>query len=96
MYMLLEWIDSLVSLSAQILNSHYVPKFDRIWSNDVYRILFRDLSFGRGTTAAVKGASIPNINDIEPWDGKDGKPPADENIDLSDIVLDDDDSHSDL
>lgn len=73
-----------------------VPRFKGISSNEVYRIIFRDLSFGRGTTAAIKGASLPNILKIEPWDGKDGKPPVDEDIDLSDINLDDDDIHSDL
>lgn len=50
---------------------------------------FRDLSFGRGNTAPVKGAALPKIQQIEPWDGKDGELPVDEDIDLSDIDLDD-------
>lgn len=49
----------------------------------------RDLSFGRGNTAPVKGASLPKISKMEPWDGKDGELPQDDDIDLSDIQLDD-------
>lgn len=49
----------------------------------------RDLSFGRGTTAPVKGAKLPDINSIDPWDGKDGELPPEEDIDLSDVELDD-------
>lgn len=51
--------------------------------------MFRDLSYGRGNTAAVRGASLPNIVKTEPWDGKDGELPAEDDIDLSDVVLDD-------
>ncbi len=54
----------------------------------------RDLSFGRGTTAAVKGAALPSVNKIDAWDGKDGELPPEEDIDLSDINLDD--QHSEL
>lgn len=50
--------------------------------------IFRDLSFGRGTTAALKGASLPQVHNVEPWDGKDGELPPEEDIDLSDINLD--------
>lgn len=64
--------------------------------DDIHHIFFRDLSFGRGTTAAIKGASLPNIEKIQPWDGQDGKPPVDLEIDLSDVNLDEDDNHSDL
>lgn len=54
----------------------------------IYEFL-RDLSFGRGNTAPVKGAALPKINTITPWDGKDGVPIEDEDIDLSDVELDD-------
>lgn len=54
----------------------------------VYEFL-RDLSFGRGNTAPVKGAEMPKINTVEPWDGKDGEPIVEEDIDLSDVELDD-------
>lgn len=59
------------------------------FSNDGINEFLRDLSFGRGSTAPVKGASMPKIETIEPWDGKDGELPQDEDIDLSDVELDD-------
>jgi protein disulfide-isomerase A6 len=54
----------------------------------VYEFL-RDLSYGKGNTAPVKGAQLPNINKITPWDGKDGPIIEEEDIDLSDVELDD-------
>lgn len=51
----------------------------------------RDLSFGRGNTAPIKGAQLPNIQETEPWDGKDGQLPPEEDIDLNDVSLDDKD-----
>jgi len=59
------------------------------FSSDGINEFLRDLSFGRGNTAPVKGAALPKIEKIEPWDGKDGEPPVDEDIDLSDVELDD-------
>lgn len=56
----------------------------------IYEFL-RDISFGRGQTAPVRGATIPKVNKIEAWDGKDGQLPEEEDIDLSDVVLDDKD-----
>lgn len=50
----------------------------------------RDLSFGRGQTAPVKGAEMPKIITTEPWDGKDGELPPEEDIDLSDVDLEKD------
>ncbi|XP_013149580.1 PREDICTED: protein disulfide-isomerase A6 [Papilio polytes] len=50
----------------------------------------RDLSFGRGQTAPVKGAEMPKISVSEPWDGKDGELPLEEDIDLSDVDLEKD------
>ncbi|XP_063831856.1 protein disulfide-isomerase A6 homolog [Ostrinia nubilalis] len=50
----------------------------------------RDLSFGRGQTAPVKGAEMPKISATEPWDGKDGELPPEEDIDLSDVDLEKD------
>lgn len=49
----------------------------------------RDLSYGKGRTSPVKGAKIPKIYDIDAWDGKDGEMPVEEEIDLSDVELDD-------
>lgn len=54
----------------------------------IYEFL-RDLSFGRGNTAPVKGAQLPKINKLPGWDGKDAEPIQEEDIDLSDVELDD-------
>lgn len=56
----------------------------------IYEFL-RDISFGRGQTAPVRGAELPKIYENQPWDGKDGQLPEEEDIDLSDVVLDDKD-----
>lgn len=34
--------------------------------------LHRDLSFGKGSTAPLKNAKLPEVNSVEKWDGKDG------------------------
>jgi len=47
----------------------------------------RDISYGRGPTNKVK--TEPKINTVDGWDGKDGVLPEEEDIDLSDVVLDD-------
>merc|ERR1712183_625044 len=49
----------------------------------------RDLSYGKGRTSPLKGAKLPKIDTIDPWDGKDGEMPVEEEIDLSDVELDD-------
>lgn len=49
----------------------------------------RDLSYGKGQTAPVKGAEFPKVAKVSPWDGKDGQMPVDDDIDLSDVELDD-------
>ncbi|KYO32992.1 protein disulfide-isomerase A6 isoform X1 [Alligator mississippiensis] len=49
----------------------------------------RELSVGRGSTAPVAGGAFPKINTVEPWDGKDGELPVEDDIDLSDVDLDD-------
>lgn len=49
----------------------------------------RELSFGRGSTSPVGGGAIPKINTVEAWDGKDGELPFEDDIDLSDVELDD-------
>ncbi|KAB7501103.1 Protein disulfide-isomerase A6 [Armadillidium nasatum] len=58
------------------------------FSYDGINEFLRDISYGRGRTAPVKGAELPKINKIEPWDGKDGSLPEEEDLDLSDIDLD--------
>ncbi|NXC74700.1 PDIA6 isomerase, partial [Anhinga anhinga] len=57
----------------------------------------RELSVGRGSTAPVGGGAFPRGGTVEPWDGKDGegggapylKLPVEDDIDLSDVDLDD-------
>ncbi|KRY54523.1 Protein disulfide-isomerase A6 [Trichinella britovi] len=51
---------------------------------------FRELSYGRGSTAPVKGAQLPAIVETSPWDGKDGELPQVDDIDVSDIDLEKD------
>ncbi|XP_067008664.1 protein disulfide-isomerase A6 homolog [Anabrus simplex] len=65
------------------------------FSYDGINEFLRDLSFGRGSTAPVKGAALPKINPTEPWDGKDGELPPEEDIDVSDVELDDLDTEKD-
>lgn len=56
----------------------------------------RDISYGRGRTSPVRGAQLPSVTEVEPWDGKDGALPEEEDIDLSDVDLDEiDDSGKD-
>ncbi|XP_016889364.1 protein disulfide-isomerase A6 isoform X2 [Cynoglossus semilaevis] len=50
----------------------------------------RELSVGRGSTATLGGGAMPKIYAVEPWDGKDGQLPEEEDYDLSDVDLDDD------
>ena len=50
----------------------------------------RTVSVGRGSTSPIKGAELPTIQETAPWDGKDGELPVEEDIDLSDVDLDED------
>lgn len=47
----------------------------------------RDISYGRGQTSQMKAE--PRVESISGWDGKDGVLPEEEEIDLSDVELDD-------
>lgn len=60
------------------------------FSQDGINEFLRDISFGRGQTAPVRGAKKPTINSSTPWDGKDGQLPTEEEYDLSDVDLDED------
>ncbi|XP_030384222.1 protein disulfide-isomerase A6 homolog [Scaptodrosophila lebanonensis] len=60
------------------------------FSKDGINEFLRDISYGRGHTAPVRGAKKPKIISVDAWDGKDGQLPTEEDIDLSDISLDDD------
>ncbi|KAK9889420.1 hypothetical protein WA026_004691 [Henosepilachna vigintioctopunctata] len=47
----------------------------------------RDLSYGKGNTASIRNGQLPAIEEITPWDGKDAELPPEEDIDLSDVDL---------
>lgn len=51
--------------------------------------VLRDLSFGRGQTSNLRDSKFPKIVKTEPWNGEDQPLPEEEDIDLSDVVLDD-------
>ena len=55
----------------------------------------RRLAVGRGSTEPIRGAALPELKNAEPWDGKDGQLPVEDDIDLSDFDMDDDDSEKD-
>lgn len=59
------------------------------FSADGINEFLRDLSYGRGSTAPMRGAELPKVVKSEPWDGKDGALPVEDDIDLSDVSLDD-------
>lgn len=48
-----------------------------------------EVAVGRSSTEPVKNGSLPKVHEIPAWDGKDGELPAEEEIDLSDVDLDD-------
>lgn len=56
----------------------------------------RDLTYGRGSSLPIRDNALPSTTKSEPWDGKDGEMPAVEDIDLSDVVLDDVNAKSEL
>ena len=41
------------------------------------------------STAPIKNAQLPAVVATDPWDGKDGELPVEEDWDLSDVDLDD-------
>lgn len=61
------------------------------FSYDGINEFLRDLSYGRGGTAPLKKDSLPRVLETESWDGKDGVPPQEEEVDLSDVNLDEKD-----
>jgi protein disulfide-isomerase A6 len=50
----------------------------------------RELSVGRGSTSPIPNSKMPAVVASEKWDGKDAKLVVEEDIDLSDVDLDDD------
>lgn len=56
----------------------------------------RDLTYGRGSSLPIRDNALPSVTSSDPWDGKDGEMPDVEDIDLSDVVLDDVKAKSEL
>nr|CAI5848384.1 unnamed protein product [Callosobruchus analis] len=61
------------------------------FSKDGLYEFLRDLSFGKGNTAPVKQGKWPSFNTCNAWDGKDAEEPVVDDIDLSDVDLDEKD-----
>ncbi|KAH7696904.1 disulfide-isomerase A6 [Aphelenchoides avenae] len=59
------------------------------FAKDGINEFLRDLSYGKGKTSSIKG-NFPKAQKVDAWDGKDGKLPEVEEIDLSDVDLDED------
>ncbi|GAB1599689.1 protein disulfide-isomerase A6 homolog [Argonauta hians] len=55
---------------------------------------FRELLYGKVSTVPLRNAKLPEVKNIEAWDGKDKELPQEEEIDLSDVELEDLDSPS--
>ena len=80
---------------AMVVLSHKKMKYSTLtgsFSYDGLNEFLRDLSYGKGRTTPVRGASLPKLPTIDAWDGKDGQLPIEEEeYDLSDVELDDKD-----
>lgn len=61
------------------------------YSKEGINEFLRDLSYGKGQILPIKGAELPKINELSGWDGKDGQPIEEEDIDLSDVDMDEKD-----
>lgn len=55
------------------------------FSFDGINSFLRELQFGKGSTAPLKGAELPKVITTESWDGKDGELPKEEDINLDDV-----------
>ena len=80
---------------AMVVLSHKKMKYSTLtgsFSYDGLNEFLRDLSYGKGRTTPVRGAALPKLATIDAWDGKDGQLPVEEEeLDLSDVELDDKD-----
>ncbi|KAL1431305.1 hypothetical protein MTO96_014327 [Rhipicephalus appendiculatus] len=61
------------------------------FSYDGINEFLREVAVGRGSSVPVKGAKLPEVVEVEPWDGKDAKMEEPEDIDLSDVELEPED-----
>jgi len=79
---------------AMVVLSHKKMKYSTLTGSfgyDGINEFLRDLSYGKGRTSPVRGAAMPKVSKVDAWDGKDGEMPEEEEIDLSDVDLDDHD-----
>ena len=51
--------------------------------------LLKGIALGRGGTSPLQSAGVPKIEEIEPWDGKDGVAFVEDDLDLSEFNWDD-------
>lgn len=58
------------------------------FSSEGINELLKSIAVGRGRTEKLPDG-LPTLSDVEAWDGKDGEMPMEEDIDLSDVELDD-------
>jgi len=72
------------AMAAVNLKKGKYSLFRGSFSDDGVGEFLRDLSYGRGSVAPLRGASLPSLTTVEPWDGKDGQPPVEEEFDLGD------------
>ena len=84
---------ALVTISAKKLK--YAPLRGAFSKSGVSEFL-QALTVGRGSTLTLRGSELPKISTTEPWDGKDGALPEEDDYDLSDVSLDDEPSKDEL
>jgi len=71
------------AMAAVNLKKGKYSLFRGSFSDDGISSFLRDLSYGRGSVAPLRGTALPKVSDVEAWDGKDGVPPVEEDfIDL--------------
>ena len=58
------------------------------FSFDGISAFLRELAAGRGSTEPIRGGKLPELSKSEQWDGKDGKLPVEDDMNLDDIELD--------
>ncbi|CAG0890484.1 unnamed protein product [Darwinula stevensoni] len=64
-------------------------------STGIYEFL-RDLSYGKGITASLQDDGLPKVVAVPAWDGQDAVMEVTDDIDLSDVILDDLDAKDEL
>ncbi|GJQ74963.1 hypothetical protein Trydic_g9589 [Trypoxylus dichotomus] len=70
--------------SRKLKYSMFRGSFSEVGINE----FLRDLSYGKGGSMTLKGGKLPQIATVNAWDGNDGEFPQEEDIDSSDVDLD--------